>query len=291
MVKLPDTHWFTEVFGNQGTAFSLAVTRKLHDEQTRYQHLEVWQTTTFGNLMVLDGCVMLTERDNFLYHEMMAHPALFTHPAPRQVAIIGGGDCGTLREVLKHPGVESCIQIDIDERVTWAAEQWFPALCSANQDPRASLRFEDGIRWIRQAAPASLDVIIIDSTDPVGHAAGLFTRDFYKDCRKALKPEGILVQQSGSPLLHSDNLIKHIHRDLKTAGFPHCHTLLFPQPVYPGGWWSCTLASPLGSVVRFREADAAAKPFPTRYYNREIHRGALAVPEFLKEALAQASTT
>ena len=107
MIKLTPDHWFTEVFGDEGTAFSLAITEKLHEEQTRYQFLEIYQTRTFGKLMVLDGCVMLTERDNFLYHEMMSHPALFTHPDPKKVAIIGGGDCGTLREVLKHPGVAS----------------------------------------------------------------------------------------------------------------------------------------------------------------------------------------
>lgn len=287
MIKSSQENWFTEVFGNEGTAFSLAVTEKLHEEQTRYQYLEIYQTRTFGKLMVLDGCVMLTERDNFLYHEMMSHPALFTHPEPKRVAIIGGGDCGTLREVLKHPGVEKCTQIDIDERVTWASEKWFPELCDANHDPRAELLFDDGIAWVRNAAPGSLDVIIIDSTDPVGPAEGLFAVDFYKDCRKALKPEGILVQQSESPLLHADTIIKKIHQDMKAAGFQQCHTLPFPQPVYPTGWWSCTMASPQGSVTRFRDDDSAAKSFATRYYNVDIHRGALAVPEFMKVALGK----
>ena len=285
MAILTDAHWFTEVFGHEGTAFSLAVSAKLHEEQTRYQHLEVYQTTTFGKLLVLDGCVMLTERDNFLYHEMMVHPALFTHPQPRRVAIIGGGDCGTLREVLKHPTVEKCTQIEIDERVTWAAECWFPQLCEANSDPRAELRFEDGVAWMAQAAPASLDLIIIDSTDPVGPAEGLFGARFYQSCFRALHPQGILVQQSESPLLHAHSLIRQIHQHLKAAGFSQRHTLPFPQPVYPSGWWSCTLASPATPIQGFRREAAENRPFTTQYYNADIHQAALAMPEFMKTAI------
>ena len=127
--------WFTEVFQDQGTAFSLQVKKKLHEEQTEFQKLEIWETETFGNLMVLDGCVMLTTRDNFLYHEMMTHPALFTHKDPKKVVIVGGGDCGTLKEVLKHPGVEEAWQVEIDERVTRLSEQYFPELCESNTDP------------------------------------------------------------------------------------------------------------------------------------------------------------
>lgn len=278
-------NWFTEIFGDEGTSFGLEINEKLHEEQTEYQFLEIYDTKTFGKLMVLDGCVMLTQRDNFLYHEMMTHPALFTHPDPKRVAIIGGGDCGTLREVLKHPGVEHCTQIDIDERVTWASQTWFPELCDSNSDPRAELLFDDGIAWVKNSAPDSLDLIIIDSTDPVGPAEGLFAVDFYRDCFKALKPEGILVQQSESPLLHSKSIIKKIHQDMKAAGAQQCHTLPFPQPVYPTGWWSCTMARAEGSVTAFREQDAAGKTFATEYYNVDIHRGALAVPEFMKRDL------
>ena len=286
MTIATEQNWFTEVFGSEGTSFGLEISEKLHEEQTQYQFLEVYQTKTFGKLLVLDGCVMLTERDNFLYHEMMTHPALFTHPDPKKVAIVGGGDCGTLREVLKHPGIEKCTQIDIDERVTWASQTWFPQLCDANDDPRAELLFDDGIAWIKNCEPGSLDVIIIDSTDPVGPAEGLFAVDFYRDCLNALKMEGILVQQSESPLLHTDTIIKKIHQDMRAAGFNQCQTLPFPQPVYPTGWWSCTMASPVGSVSIFRDRDVAAKSFPTEYYNLEIHRAALALPEFMKRALA-----
>ena len=277
--------WFTEVFQDEGTAFSLKVRGRLHAEQSSYQYIEIYDTETFGNLMVIDGCVMLTARDNFLYHEMMSHPALFTHKDPRQVVIVGGGDCGTLREVLKHPGVEEAWQVEIDERVTRLAEQYFPELCTANGDPRANFFFGDGIKWMRDVEPSSLDVVIVDSTDPVGPAEGLFALDFYRDCLLALRPGGILVQQSESPLLHADTIIRKAQEDMREAGFDHSLTLPFPQPVYPTGWWSCTMAGRETPLKYFREADAAERPFVTRYYNADIHRAALAQPQFMVDLL------
>ncbi|MFQ5489058.1 MAG: polyamine aminopropyltransferase, partial [Gammaproteobacteria bacterium] len=130
-----DKGWFTEICEEGGSAFSLKIKGKLHEEQTPYQTIAIYETETFGNLMVIDGFVMLSSRDNFLYHEMLAHPALFTHDNPRRVLIIGGGDCGTLREVLQHQEVEEVWQVEIDERVTRLAERYFPELCAANDDP------------------------------------------------------------------------------------------------------------------------------------------------------------
>ena len=277
--------WFTEVFGHEGTSFGLAIKGKLHEEQSQYQKLEIYDTVTFGKLMVIDDCVMLTERDNFLYHEMMSHPVMFTHPAPKRVAIIGGGDCGTLREILKHSDLEQAWQIDIDERVTRLSEQYFPELCDSNNDPRATLMFDDGIAWIKNQADNSLDIIIVDSTDPVGPAEGLFAVDFYRDCCRALKPEGILVQQTESPLLHTNTIIAKAHEDMRAAGFSQVQTLPFPQPVYPTGWWSCTMASAATALDSFRSDAASQRAFSTEYYNEAIHQGALAQPEFMKRAL------
>lgn len=274
-----DNGWFTEVYAQGGTAFSLRVRRKLHAEQSPCQLIEIWETTDFGNLMTIDGFVMLTSRDNFLYHEMMSHPALFTHPDPKRVVIIGGGDCGTLREVLKHPGVAHALQVDIDERVTRLSERYFPELCDANQDPRAQLYFGDGIQWMKDAAPGSVDLVIVDSTDPIGPAEGLFSEAFYRDCHRALGDNGLVVQQSESPLLHYENIIKPMHKAMRDAGFADSVSLQFPQPVYPSGWWTATLAGKR-PVTAFREADARAKAFTTRYYNAAIHSGALAQPEF-----------
>lgn len=285
-MTLDSNKWFTEIFQNEGTGFSLKIKSKCHEEQSKYQFLEIFETETFGNLMVIDGCVMLTTRDNFLYHEMMSHPALFTHPEPKNVVIIGGGDCGTLKEVLKHPSVQKVTQVDIDERVTRLSEQFFPELCTSNDDPRAELLFDDGIKWVKNAPAGSIDVIIIDSTDPVGPAEGLFAVDFYRDCYKALAENGIVVQQSESPLLHSESIIKKVHQDMKTVGFETTHTLPFPQPVYPTGWWSATMALKSGSVSALRTQDIESKSFDTEYYNLGIHQGALATPEFMKKVLA-----
>lgn len=277
-----DNTWFTEAAEDIGTAFSLRLGEKLHEEQSKYQRIEVYATRDFGNLMVIDGFIMLTTRDNFVYHEMMTHPALFAHGNAKDVVVIGGGDCGTLREVCKHPGIESVTQIEIDERVTRVAEKYFPELCSANNDPRANLAFEDGIAWMQAAPDESLDVIIVDSTDPIGPAEGLFNKAFYQQCRRALRPGGLFVQQSESPLAHTP-LIVSMHRAMRESGFAATHLLSFPQPVYPTGWWSATLAQ--------RDAGGLQHPGEVSelgldYYTPAIHRAAFAQPAFIEKRLA-----
>jgi len=279
------SQWIIEKFGNEGTSFGLEVSEQLHEERSEYQFIEVYQTKAFGKLMLLDGCVMLTDRDNFLYHEMITHPALFCHPHPQRVVIIGGGDCGTLKEVLKHPNITHAWQIEIDERVTRVSEQFFPDLCESNQDSRAHFYFGDGVEWIKSCEAETIDIIIIDSTDPVGPAAGLFSEAFYRECHRILKKDGLIVQQSESPLLHADTIIKNMHSDMRKVGFCHSITLPFPQPVYPTGWWSVTMGSKAINPHEFRTIDAENKPFETRYYNAAIHQAALAQPEFLQAAL------
>jgi len=281
-----DDKWFTEISASSGSAFSLKLTDKVHEEQTPFQLIAIYETATFGTLMVIDDCIMLSDRDNFIYHEMMSHPVLFSHPDPKNVVIIGGGDCGTLREVLKHAGVEKVRQIDIDERVTRLAERYFPDLCDSNHDHRAELQFIDGIQWMADASPGSIDIIIIDSTDPVGPAEGLFGLPFYKNCYRALNDNGLLIQQSESPLIHG-HIIKQMYHAFQGAGFSRIATLHFPQCVYPSGWWSATVAAKpgAGGLSDFRIQDALHKPFETDYYNMAIHQAALAVPEFFKRAL------
>jgi spermidine synthase len=277
---MPDTNqWFTETSDATGSGFALRVHRKLHEEQSQYQKIEIYETTDWGNLMVIDDCIMLTTRDNFLYHEMMSHPVLFTHPDPKRVVIIGGGDCGTLREVLRHPGVQQVTQIDIDERVTRLSETYFPELCESNDDPRAELLFIDGIKWMQQAEAASVDVIIVDSTDPVGPGEVLFSEAFYRACHHALRTDGLIVQQSESPLLHRE-LLKRIYRDMESAGFAATRTLQFPQPVYPGGWWSATMATPMRTWPEPRYAEME-KIAGMRYFNRAIFDASLALPAFM----------
>ena len=278
------TSWHYENFEPAGSAIGYRITRKLDEVQSPFQKIEIYESTDWGNLMLIDGAMMLTARDNFLYHEMMSHPALFTHADPQNVVIIGGGDCGTLREVLKHPGVKKAVQCDIDEQVTRMSEKWFPELCDSNGDPRAELLFDDGIAYMANCAPGSLDIVIVDSTDPVGPAEGLFNKAFYESCFRALKDDGILVQQSESPLVLLD-LIKEMRTEMRKAGFAHFQTLPFPQPCYPTGWWSATLAKKSGGFD-FREADARARTFASKYYSADIHKGASTLPPFVAEALA-----
>lgn len=277
-----NTEWFTEAPKGRGLAFSLQIKKLLHEETSAFQHIAIYETATFGNLMVIDGAIMLTSRDNFLYHEMMSHPVLFAHPNPQNVIIIGGGDCGTLKEVLKHP-VACAKQIDIDERVTRLAEQYFPELCASNHDPRAQLMFIDGIKWMREAPSQSEDIIIVDSTDPVGPATGLFNQAFYEQCLRVLKADGILVQQSESPLIHQD-ILAEMRKAMKNAGFTHLLTITFPQPVYPAGWMSATLAAKK-PLTTFRRDDAIFKKLATQFYHFDLHQAALTEPPFLQKVL------
>lgn len=281
-MTLDKKEWFTEVQDRYGVAFSLKIEEHLHSEKSDYQQIDIYQTSTFGKLMTLDGCTMVSDRENFIYHEMLTHPALFSHPAAKKVAIIGGGDCGTLREVLKHASVEEAIQVEIDERVTRLSEQYFPALCESNDDPRAKLMFIDGVAWMAEIEQESLDLIIIDSTDPVGPAEGLFGPEFLENACKALRNGGILIQQTESPLLHMDILMETRY-NMMQAGFVTTQTLFFPQPIYPSGWWSATMARKGADLAGFREMGAASRDFETRYYNVETHKAALALPEFVKK--------
>jgi len=274
--------WYTERY--DGSALQLQVSSRIHHEQSPWQTIEVFETTHFGRLLTLDGLVMLTSRDNFIYHEMLAHPALFSHTQPRDVAIIGGGDCGVLQQVLQHEEVQRAVQVELDERVTRVTEQYFPELCSANEDPRAELLFTDGIAWMETRQAESLDVIILDTTDPVGQAARLFSEDYYRCCQQALRPGGVLVVQSESPLFNQ-GLIRDIRQRMGAAGFEAVSTLHFPQYTYPSGWWSATMAGKDCQLDSFRERAALNKGFATRYYNAGIHSASQALPQFLLDAL------
>lgn len=278
-----DPGWFTEVYSKQGSAFSIKIREKKHEERSPFQLIEIFETEWFGTLMVIDGCTMVSDRDNFIYHEMMTHPALYMHPCPERVWIIGGGDCGSLKEVLRHEEVKQAVQIEIDERVTRLAEEYFPELCTSNHDPRAELRFADGIQWVQEALSDSVDIIIVDSTDPVGPAEGLFNEAFYRECFRCLGPNGLLVQQSESPLFHSE-LIQAMHATMRKAGFLDSRTFFFPQCIYPSGWWSGTLASK-GTYPVFREEKARTQSFHTSYYNADIHQAAFSAPSFFRVLL------
>ncbi|EDY87278.1 spermidine synthase [gamma proteobacterium HTCC5015] len=279
---LRQPHWYTEEYAEGGSAFSLHIHEKIHEEQSEFQTIAIYDTLTFGKLMTIDGLVMLTSRDNFIYHEMMTHPVLFNHSHPQDVLIVGGGDCGSLQQVLKHRSVRRAVQVDIDERVTRLSEKHFPELCCDNSDPRADLQFADAIRWIADAADESLDIIIVDSTDPIGPAEGLFGPSFYSDCLRALRPGGMVCQQSESPLYHLDSIIKPMHQAMRDSGFQDSKSLHFSQPTYPSGWWTATLARKGANIECPSQAEIEARQdFETRYYNPAGHGGYFALPPMM----------
>eukprot|EP00601_Ochromonadales_sp_CCMP2298_P031969 CAMPEP_0173324866 /NCGR_PEP_ID=MMETSP1144-20121109/172_1 /TAXON_ID=483371 /ORGANISM="non described non described, Strain CCMP2298" /LENGTH=289 /DNA_ID=CAMNT_0014268961 /DNA_START=42 /DNA_END=908 /DNA_ORIENTATION=- len=273
--------WITEHCSEGGFAVSYKVEKCLHQEETPFQKIAVYQSSHFGKIMLLDGYIQITSKDNFVYHEMLSNLPLYTHPQPKDVCIIGGGDCGVLREILAQPCIQSVTQIDIDIRVTEVSQMHFPELCVRNEDPRATLLFQDGAAWIRACAPASLDVIVVDSTDPGEWGPGdvLYQEAFYAACRRALRAEGLVVQQSESPLIHQQ-IICTMRQRMLSAGFAWVHTFSFPQPCYATGWWSCTMAGTAGTdPFKFRYQDALRKAHPTHYYNADVHQASLAEPE------------
>ncbi len=273
-----DDTWYTEEWADQGSAISLKIKTKLCDRQSPYQRIEIFETESFGRLMTLDGLVMVTERDNFIYHEMLTHPALCSHKQPEKVLVIGGGDCGTLKEVLKHEAVKHVDMVELDADVTHVAEEFFPELCSSNHDPRAAIHFEDGIKWVKDANEQHYDVILVDSTDPVGPAAGLFEIEFYRQCFRVLTGNGILALQSESPLFHP-SLIQAVDDALGQAGFTKRKLFHFPQCTYPSGWWSATVAAKNATL----SVDLLRRPtLDTRYYSHELYAAAAIPPRFLQ---------
>lgn len=278
--------WLIEEHPQQGSLYGIKIKRQLHEETSKFQSIRIYDTEMFGHVMTLDGFVMVTQRDNFLYHEMMTHPVLYTHPNPRDVLIVGGGDCGTLKEVAKHRALSKITQVEIDQRVTELSEQYFPELCTANKDARVRLVFEDAIKWIANASPESLDIIIIDSTDPIGPGEGLFTAHFYKNCVRALRKDGILIHQSESPLYHVE-LTKAMRQAMKQAGFSQLRTFTFPMPTYPSGWWSATMASASAILTQYRKKQIAIDGLTFKYYSEAIHEATLALPPYLIKAFGE----
>ncbi len=264
---------------------SFETQKHLYRESSKYQTIDIVRTEDFGYVMLLDGVLMVSSIDEFVYHEMLSQPTLFTHPHPENVLIIGGGDCGTLTRVLWHQSVQKVVQVEIDEMVTRVAKEYFPQLTACLSDARAELVFTDGIEFLRNNH-AAFDVILVDSTDPVGPAAGLFRKEFFADCHKALKADGILCIQSESPWIPNLlELIAEVNADLN-ALFPIVNPYLAAIQTYQAGLWMFQMASkqhqPLAQEVFTRIANP---PHQYKYYNADIHHAAFALPQFVKDAL------
>lgn len=268
--------WFTEK-QNDDFAISYRVIETLHVEKTPFQHLAVLNTVPFGRMLVLDGIVQTSVVDEYIYHEMIAHVPLNTHPDPKRVLIIGGGDGGTLREVTKHPSVEKATLVEIDERVIAAAREYLPELSCGFDAPNAEVVIGDGIKYVSDNKN-TFDLVIIDSTDPVGPAVGLFSLEFYQSIHEALKENGLFVAQTESPYFNAD-LITRIYKDISGI-FPVTRVYWACIPTYPGSMWSFTIGS--------KQHDPTQVPperildYPTRYYTPAIHHACFAMPRFLE---------
>lgn len=256
--------------------------------ETPYQKIEVFEAEDFGTVLALGGVTNVTDRDESGYHEMLAHVPLLAHPHPRRVLIIGGGDGGTLREVLRHPEVEQAVLVDIDGEVIRVARQYFPQCAVALDDARAEVIVGDGLAYVEVAAAQGVqfDVILVDSTDPVDAAVELFTEKFYKHCAALLGTHGILVPQSDSPTFYL-NRVTEVYEKLANI-FKHTSLYLGQVTAYPGGVWAYTAASQ-GVDVRVslqRNARIAALEPQLRYANGEFIQAAFALPTYVKRALA-----
>lgn len=269
--------WFTEK-QTPNLSLSCKITETLHTEQTEFQHMAVVNTLQYGKMLVLDGMVMTTEADEFVYHEMITHVALNTHPDPKRVLVVGGGDGGTIREIIKHPSVEEAVLGEIDRRVVEVSQQFLPTIAGSLTDPKVTLAIGDGVEHVRQNK-GKYDVILIDSTEPIGPAVGLFSREFYQNVYEALTPDGIMVAQSESPFVNQD-VIQMIHRNLEGV-FPIKYLYLANVPTYPSGLWSFTIASKTYDPLKVDPAKI--EPMTTKYYNPEVHFAAFKLPQFVAD--------
>ncbi|PSR23136.1 MAG: spermidine synthase [Sulfobacillus acidophilus] len=267
--------WFTE-YQTDSLNLGFRIDEILLHEKSPFQDVLVVRTETYGRLLALDGAVQTTQGDEFVYHEMITHVPLFMMAAPKKVAVIGGGDGGSIREILKHASVQEAHLVEIDGRVVSAARQFFPEISCALDDPRAQVHLADGIEWVRQAR--DYDLIIVDSTDPVGPATGLFSPDFYQSIAEALAPGGILVAQSESPYLHQA-LIKQMANGMRTA-FSHVRLYLAAIPTYPSGLWSFLMAS---QHLPEPHARYLTTKIATRYWTPHIQSAAFVLPRFVEE--------
>lgn len=268
--------WFTEAIDDIRAAWRIK--EVLYHRRSQFQDVAIIDTVHFGRMLVLDGCVMTTEQDEFVYHEMIAHPGLLAHPNPRSVCVVGGGDGGTVREVLKHSTVERVVLAEIDADVIDVSRRFLPALAGSLDDPRVEIVVGDGVDYVRRH-PGAFDVILSDSTDPIGPGVVLFENPYFAAVRNGLREDGIFVSQCESLWLHRGT-VKRIAERME-AYFSLVLPFVATIPTYPTGSWSFLIATqgrdPRIAVDAARQAEVAAT---TRYYTPDHQRGAFAVPRF-----------
>ncbi len=275
--------WYSELH-NHNHGLTVKIDRLLESDESEFQRIEVISNPFFGKMLCLYGSLMCADNDNNAYNEMITHVPLLAHPDPKEVLIIGGGDCGALTEVLKHPNVNRCTMCELDSKVVEVSKKHFPDLTSGLKDKRANLMFADGKDFIENSSE-KFDIIILDLSDPVGPAADLFQKPFHQAVHDRLNDGGILVAQAESPFLNKE-AIKAMHANLVDI-FPIVKIYTCFMPIYPSGYWAFLFASkspePVNDkiVSRFERIN-----IKTRYYNPETHVAAFALPQFVKEIIA-----
>lgn len=276
--------WYTEQH-TKNVKFSIRVDKQLVSAQSEFQRIDVFQSYEFGRILVLDGFLMLTEKDEFIYHEMITHVPMAVNPQIKKVLVIGAGDGGVVRELTRYKGVESIDMVEIDKMVVEICKEYIPQTACKLEDKRVHLHFEDGLKYVR-TKEKEYDLIIVDSTDPFGPGEGLFTKEFYGHCSNALKEEGILVNQHESPYYAEDaRAMERAHEKLKSV-FPVSTLYQAHIPTYPSGHWLFGFASRTFDPVRDLKGDPWNDlGIKTRYYNTELHVGAFALPTYVKEIL------
>ena len=276
--------WYTDEHTND-VRFSMKATVQVASKKSAVQQIDILDTPAYGRVLVLDGGLMITEKDEFIYHEMITHVPMAVNPNVKNVLVIGGGDGGTVRELTKYKTIESIDLVEVDKDVVLLAKKYLPFTSCKLKDKRVGVWFEEGLRYVR-GKKAEYDLIIVDSSDPYGPAEGLFTREFYGTCFKALRDDGILINQHESPFYAAHqtsvrNAHAHIAVEFPVSTVYQCHI-----PSYPSGPWLFGFASkkyhPIGDLDEMRWNKLGIN---TRYYNTELHRGAFALPNYVRELL------
>jgi spermidine synthase len=271
--------WFHETVGDR-VGQIVKVGKTILSEKTPFQQIDVYETDQFGRILVLDGALNVAQEEEFIYHEMLAHVPMFIHPGVERLLVIGGGDGGVVREALKHPGCRIDL-VDIDRRVVEISRQYFPAVSSGLDDPRVRVHFEDGTGFVRRFE-ATYDVIVVDSTDPVGAGTALYQESFYRDIYRALRPNGVVTAQTESPFFDRD-IIRDLYPKLRRV-FPLVRTYMAPVPFYPGTLWSFAFCSKgLDPIDDFDPKQGLLEQIETRYYDAEVHTSAFVLPGSIRE--------
>lgn len=277
---------FTEHWTND-CDFTIHYTKHLHSEKSPYQQIDFYESKTFGRFFTLDDLMMITEKDEFMYHDMISHIPMAVNPNIKRVLIIGGGDGGTAREISRYQTIETIDMVEIDERVVRLCEQFIPQTAHAlSTDPRIHVRFEDGVLFVKNTPDETYDLILVDSTDPIGPGEGLFSKEFYQNCYRILSKDGILINQHESPFFDLQKLeMKRSHSKIKEL-FEQVHVYHFHQTIYPSGYWLFGFASKQYHPINDHKPEVwETNHLETKYYNSNIHKAAFMLPTYVIKEL------